>query len=325
MSADSARALWLRPPGASAIVESTLAPLQPGELDVATRYSAVSRGTETLVYTGAVPPSEYARMRAPFQEGDLPGPVKHGYANVGVVKDGPSEWRDRIVFCLYPHQTRYRVPADAVIALPDDVPAERAILAANMETAVNALWDAAPGVGDRISVVGAGVIGALVAGLASTLAGVDVELIDIDTDKAFLGAALGVRFATPAEATPERDLVIHASANAAGLSTALSLAGFEATVLEMSWYGERDVAVPLGHAFHSQRLTLRSSQVGAVSPSHRSRWNHRRRLELAVALLADARYDALINADDPFDDLPTVMQRLIDPTDRTLCQRIRYF
>lgn len=325
MPADSARALWLHPPNDSTIVETTLAPLQPGELEVASHYSAVSRGTETLVYTGAVPPSEYARMRAPFQQGDLPGPVKHGYANVGVVEDGPHEWRGRTVFCLYPHQTRYRVPADAVIALPDDVPAERAILAANMETAVNALWDAAPGVGDRISVVGAGVIGALVAGLASTLAGVDVELIDIDTDKAFLGTALGVRFATPAQATPERDLVIHASASAAGLSSALALAGFEATVLEMSWYGERDVAVPLGHAFHSQRLTLRSSQVGAVSAGHRSRWTHRRRLELAVALLADARYDALINADDPFEDLPSVMQRLIDPTDRTLCQRIRYF
>jgi len=324
MSADSARALWLRPPHDSAIVEETLAPLQAGELEVASRYSAVSRGTETLVYAGAVPASEYARMRAPFQAGDLPGPVKHGYANVGVVEDGAAQWRGRTVFCLYPHQTRYRVPADAVIAVPADVPPERAILAANMETAVNALWDAAPGVGDRISVVGAGVIGALVAGLASTLAGADVELIDIDPDKAFLGDALGVRFAAPADATPNRDLVIHASASANGLSTALSLAGFEATVLEMSWYGDQEIAVPLGHAFHSQRLTLRSSQVGAVSPGHRPRWDHRRRLELAVALLADPRYDALINADDRFDSLPTVMQRLIDPADRTLCQRIRY-
>lgn len=324
MRSNSARAFWLYPPHASAIVDEILAPLQPGQLEVATRYSAVSRGTETLVYSGAVPASEYERMRAPFQAGDLPGPVKHGYANVGIVEDGPTEWIGRTVFCLYPHQTRYRVAADAVIELPDDVPAERAILAANMETAVNALWDAAAGPGDHISVVGAGVIGALVAGLAARLPGADVELIDTDPDKAFLGDALGVRFVAPDQARPDRDLVIHASASEAGLASALSLAGFEATVLEMSWYGTGQVCVPLGHAFHSQRLTLRSSQVGAVSPGRRARWTHQRRLALALALLADKRFDALIDAEADFDALPGVMQRLIEPADRTLCQRIRY-
>jgi len=320
-----ARALWLRPPHDCAIVAETLPDPGAHELTVRSRYSAVSRGTETLVYSGAVPASEYERMRAPFQAGNLPGPIKHGYANVGVVERGPDEWLGRTVFCLYPHQTRYVIDADAVIALPREVPAERAILAANMETAVNGLWDAGIGVGDRISVIGAGVIGALIAGLAAAVPGTDVELVDIDARKAFLGPALGVTFCAPEAARGDRDRVFNASASAAGLDTALTLAGFEASVLEMSWYGEQTVNVALGGAFHSQRLTLRSSQVGAVSPSRRAKRDHRSRLALALSLLADARFDALIEPEDaPFDTLPEVMRRLVQPDDSSLCQRIRY-
>jgi threonine dehydrogenase-like Zn-dependent dehydrogenase len=320
-----ARALWLRPPGEASIAEESLPAPGDGELLVRSLYSAVSRGTETLVYSGQVPASEYERMRAPFQQGTLPGPVKHGYANVGFVEQGPREWQGRKVFCLYPHQTRYVVAPSAVVALPDGVPAERAVLAANMETAVNALWDAGIGVGDRVSVVGAGVIGGLVAGLAAAIPGTTVELVDIDSRKAFLGPALGVRFVAPAEASGERDCAIHASASEAGLDTALALAGFEATVLEMSWYGEQPVKIALGGGFHSQRLTLRSSQVGAVSPSRRARLDHAARLKLAVSLLADARFDALIEPEDArFDSLPAVMRRLVQPQDPTLCQRIRY-
>lgn len=320
-----ARALWLRPPSEASIAEESLPAPADDELLVRSRYSAVSRGTETLVYSGQVPASEYERMRAPFQQGTLPGPVKHGYANVGVVEQGPREWLGREVFCLYPHQTRYVVASSAVVALPDDVPAERAVLAANMETAVNALWDAGIGVGDRVSVVGAGVIGGLVAGLAAAIPGTTVELVDIDSRKAFLGPALGVRFVAPVEASGERDCVIHASASEAGLNTALGLSGFEATVLEMSWYGEQPIKVALGGGFHSQRLTLRSSQVGAVSPSRRARLDHAARLKLAVSLLADARFDALIEPEDAlFESLPQVMQRLIQPKNPTLCQRIRY-
>ncbi|MES1925500.1 zinc-binding alcohol dehydrogenase [Salinisphaera sp. T31B1] len=324
MSQTTARAFWLRPPGESAILEESLCPIGDGEVEVRTRYTAVSRGTETLVYSGAVPESEYARMRAPFQAGELPGQVKHGYANVGDVTHGPDALLGRTVFCLYPHQTRYRVAAEAVIPLPESVPPERGVLAANMETALNALWDACAGPGDAITIVGAGVIGGLIAGLCAQLPGAQVELVDIDLHKACLGPALGVHFRTPEQASPGRDLVIHASATPAGLNTALSLAGFEATVLEMSWYGSRPIAVELGGAFHSQRLTLRSSQVGALSPSHRPRWDHRRRLAKALDLLADARFDALIDAEADFEDLPDVMQRLVDPADRTLCQRIRY-
>lgn len=324
MSENLARALWLCPPNQAEIRSETLPNRRDDELLLRTRYSAISRGTETLVYRGEVPPSEYARMQAPFQAGSLPGPVKHGYANVARVEDGPAEWRGRDVFCLYPHQTRYVVPIDAVIPLSDDVPAQRAVLASNMETAVNGLWDAGIGIGDRISVIGAGVIGALVAGLAARIPGTAVELVDIDPRKAALAEALGVAFRTPNTAARERDCVVHASASAAGLNSAIELAGFEATVLEMSWFGERSVTLDLGGSFHSQRLTIRSSQVGAVSPSRRPRLTHAQRLSIALGLLCDARFDALIETDADFDTLPEVMQRLASSEDNTLCQRIRY-
>ncbi|KEZ79036.1 zinc-dependent alcohol dehydrogenase [Salinisphaera hydrothermalis] len=324
MTADIARALWLVPPRHAELRTEFLATPGSDELRIRTCFSAISRGTETLVYDGAVPESEYQRMRAPFQAGELPGPVKHGYANVGVVEAGPAAWRGRYVFCLYPHQTHYVAPVDAVISVPVNVPPARAVLAANMETAVNALWDAGPRIGDRVSVVGAGVIGSLVAGLCARLPGVEVELVDIDSERARIATALGAVFAAPDRAQRGRDLVFHASASAAGLNTALDLAGTEAEVIELSWFGSHPTTVALGGAFHSQRLTLRASQVGTVSPARAARWDHGRRLALALELCADPRFDVLFAVDAAFDDLPAVMARLAESTDRTLCQRIVY-
>src|SRR5947199_2890959 len=158
-----ALAFWLREPGIGEIRQAPLREPGPGEVLVRTLHSGVSRGTETLVFRSGVPASQYAAMRAPFQEGDFPGPVKYGYLSVGVVEKGPPALLDRVVFCLYPHQTAYVVPASAVIPVPDDVPPMRAVLAGTVETAVNALWDAAPLVGARITVVGAGMAGCCVA------------------------------------------------------------------------------------------------------------------------------------------------------------------
>jgi len=212
-----AHAVWLRSPGRAEIRPAALPAPGAGEVLVRTRYSGVSRGTETLVFRGEVPPSQYPSMRAPFQEGDFPGPVKYGYLNVGVVEEGPSDLRGRTVFCLYPHQTAYVVPAGAVVALPDDVPARRAVLAGTVETAVNALWDAAPLVGDRVTVVGGGMVGCCVAALLTRFPGVHVQLVDVDRDRAAVAAALGAEFAPPDDAAGGRDLVVHASATAAGL------------------------------------------------------------------------------------------------------------
>ena len=284
----------------------------------------MSRGTETLVFRGQVPPSQYATMRAPFQSGQFPAPVAYGYLNVGVVEAGPAALRDRVVFCLFPHQTRYVVPAAAVVPVPAGVPADRAVLAGAMETAVNALWDAGPLVGDRITVIGAGMVGSCVAHLAARLPGADVELVDVDPGRAAVARRLGVRFAAPEDAATERDLVVHASASPAGLRRALELAGLEATVLELSWYGDRPVEVPLGEAFHARRLDLRSSQVGRVAPARRARRTPRDRLALALELLADPSLDVLVTGESRFEELPAVMPLLASGELPAICHRIRY-
>ena len=324
MHAANADAFWTLSPGHGEIRSQPLPPRDEDALLIRSHFSAVSRGTESLVFQGKVPESEYTRMRAPFQEGDFPGPVKYGYANVGVVEAGPAAWRGRDVFCLYPHQTRYVVPIEAVVPLPDDLPAARAILGANMETAINALWDAAPRIGDRITVIGAGVVGGLVAWLCRQIAGVRVQLLDIDADKAELAAALGVAFRHPQDAEGAQDVIIHASGSPAGLRSALPLAGYEAELIELSWFGQDDVTLPLGEAFHSQRLTLRASQVGGVSPARRARRSHSQRLQLALSLLRDARLDALIDGESDFADLPTTLARLSTAHRPGLCHRIRY-
>ncbi len=319
-----AEAFWVVSPQCGEIRPEALPDPHDGEVRVRALYSAVSRGTESLIWRGAVPQAEYTRMRAPFQRGDFPFPVKYGYASVGVVEAGDAALLGRTVFCLYPHQSRYVVPAAAVTPLPADLPSGRAVLAANMETAVNAVWDAQAGPGDRITVIGAGVVGALVAYLCARIPGAEVDLLDIDPAREALAHAFGCRFSHPEQARGERDLVIHASGHPAGLRSALGLAGPEATVLEMSWYGSQSVELPLGGAFHSRRLTLKSSQVGRLPPSRVPRWDTRRRLGLALELLRDQSLEALINDEGHFLELPLNMGRLACDPRGALCHRVQY-
>ena len=321
---DLARAFWVAAPGRGEIRSEALAPPAEDEVLVHTLYSGVSRGTEALVFGGRVPASEVDRMRAPFQAGDLPAPVKYGYASVGRVEEGPAGLHGRAIFCLYPHQTRYVVPLDAVHPLPAGVPPERAVLAANLETALNGLWDAGPAVGDRVAVVGAGTVGCLVAWLARGIRGCAVQLVDVDDGKRAAASALGVDFARPGQAARDADVVFHASGTADGLGEALELAAFEAKVVEMSWYGDAIVGAPLGAAFHSRRLTLVSSQVGSVAAPQRARWTVRRRMALALELLADPQLDVMISGESEFADLPEVMPKLCASTAGVLCHRIRY-
>ncbi len=325
MPGSEANAFWIVEPGRGELRQEALPVPAAGDVLVETLYSGVSRGTEALVYHGQVPPTEAERMRAPFQAGDFPGPVKYGYSNVGRVQWGPAELQGRAVFCLYPHQDRYVVPAEAVIPLPEEVPPERAVLAANLETAVNGVWDAAPGVGDRVTVIGAGVVGLLSAWLCDAVAGTRVRLLDVAPDKVPVARALGLDCISPEDATEaDADLVINASGQPQGLRQALELAGNEATIVEMSWFGSREVGLPLGQAFHSKRLTLRASQVGHIPPSRLPRWSHRRRLELALQLLSDSRLDALISGESPFRELPSAMPRLTGDDSGVLCHRLRY-
>lgn len=319
----TALAYWATAPGRGELRPVVLPAPGPGEVLVRALHSGVSRGTESLVAAGRVPESQWPVMRAPFQEGSFPFPVKYGYASVGRVAAGPAELVGREVFCLYPHQSAYVVPAAAVLPLPAGVPAARAVLAANLETALNALWDGAARPGERIHVIGAGMVGCLVAWLCARLPGADVTLCDILPGRAAMAAALGVPFASPDGLTGEADLVFHASGHAEGLRTALRLAGLEARIVELSWYGTGAVELPLGEGFHSRRLRLISSQVGLVAPALRPRWSHARRLAKALELLRDPRLEALITGTAELAALPDLLPRLhLDPG--ALCLRIDY-
>ena len=319
-----ARAFWVRSPGQGEIRSLVLPVPGPDEVLVRTLCSGISRGTETLVFRGEVPRSQYATMRAPFQEGDFPGPVKYGYLSVGVVELGPTALMGRTVFCLYPHQTAYVVPAAAVVVVPHSVPPERAVLSGTVETAVNALWDAPPLVGDRVSVVGAGMVGCCLAAVLARFPSVTVELIDVDVDRAAVAAKLGVGFATPQRAAGGRDLVYHCSATGAGLATSLGLLAPEGSVIELSWYGDREVSLPLGGSFHSGRLSIRASQVSTIAPARRNSRTFADRLALALDLLRDATFDALLSGESTFDQLPDVMADLAGGTRAALAHVITY-
>ena len=319
-----ASAFWLREPGAGEIRPVELAARGQDEVLVRTLRSGVSRGTESLVFMGRVPASQYDVMRAPFQDGEFPGPVKYGYLNVGVVEDGPDELVGRTVFCLHPHQTSYVVPASAVTVVPPDVPVARAVLAGIVETAVNALWDAAPLVGDRVAVVGAGTLGCCVARLLVRIPGVTVTLVDIDSTRADIASALGVGFALPGQAPGGLDLVVHTSATSAGLQQSLDLLAPEGTVIELSWYGDDETILRLGGSFHSGRLAVRASQVGTVSAARRGRRTTADRLALALDLLRDPAFDALLTGESPFEALPEVMARLASGDLPALCHSLTY-
>ncbi len=317
-------ALWYAAKGKADLRAAPLPALGDGLARVRTLWTAISRGTERLVFNGLVSGPERERMRAPLQEGEFPFPVKYGYCAVGTVEAGPAGLLGRTVFCLHPHQDVFDAPVAMLTPVPDAVPARRAALAANMETALNALWDSGAGPGDRVVVVGAGIVGLLVAYLAAGLPGAEVTLVDVDLSRAGIAGHLGCRFQKPLDAPGGADIVFHASAHPAGLACALACAGREASVVELSWYGDRMVDVPLGLAFHAERLRLVSSQVGQVSPSRRPRWTYARRLAKALELLADPRLDALITEEVAFADLAGALPRLLAPGAPGLGTAIRY-
>jgi len=320
----SIQALWYVGAGRAELRPESVAAPGAAEVRVRAMFGAISRGTERLVFEGRVPPSQYQRMRGPHMAGSFPYPAKYGYAMVGRVEEGPPALQDRIVFALHPHQSVFTVAADSVLTVPAQVPPARAVLAANMETALNALWDGAPGAADRIAVVGGGVVGLLVARLCARMPGTQVTVIDIAASREEMAHAVGAGFAVPAAAPQDCDLVFHASGTGAGLATALRIAGEEATIVELSWYGSGEVALPLGEAFHSRRLRLLASQVGQVAPSHRVRWTRARRLGAALDLLADPVLDGLLAPAVPFENLPERLAQIFGSQTDARCPLIRY-
>jgi len=322
-----AKALWYVGDGRADLREEAVAAPGSGEVRVRALHGAISRGTERLVAFGRVPASEYERMRAPLMAGAFPFPVKYGYATVGRVEAAGTLSQikpGQTVFALHPHQDEFIIPAAMAVPVPAAVPPARAVLAANMETALNGLWDGAPGPADRIAVVGGGIVGLLIARLCARMPAAEVTLVDIAPERAALARVLGSGFATPVEAPRDCDLVFHASASAQGLATALGLAGEEATIVELSWYGAGEVAVPLGEAFHSRRLRVVASQVGKIAPSHRPRWTHGRRLAAALALLDDPALDVLLAPAIEFGELPARLADVLASNGDARCPLIRY-
>jgi hypothetical protein len=324
LDSTTARQFWVRSPGQGEIVAADLPPMQEGEVMVRTLFSGVSRGTEAMVFRGEIPESQFEVMRAPFQDGDFPGPVKYGYSSVGEVIDGPTELIGEIVFCLYPHQDVYCVPSSAVHRLPVGLPAERAVLAANAETALNAIWDGTPGPGDQIVVIGGGVVGLLAAWICDGIPGTDVTLFDTNVQRAAVAEALGLSFVSTPPTDSNADLVLHTSGSPAGLQCALGIAGVEATIVDVSWYGTQAVPLALGEAFHSRRLTIRSSQVGRIPPHRSPRWDFTRRMRAALDLLGDPRLDILVSHEGDFETLPETMRGLSQNSTDVLCHRVRY-
>lgn len=319
-----AEAFWVVGPGKGEIRTVVLPAPGPQDVVVRTLATGVSRGSELLVWSGRVPEEAHARMRAPFQDGEFPGPVKYGYLNVGLVEEGPENLVGRTVFTLFPHQTRFVVPGAAVHPLPEGIPIERAVLAGTVETALNALWEASPLMGDRVAVVGAGMVGCAVARLLARFPAVEVVLVDVEPGRADTAARLGVDFSAPEDAPVGCDLVFHASATSAGLQRALDLLVPDGLVVDLSWYGDDVVQLCLGSAFHVRRLGIRASQVGTVSASRRDRRSRRDRLSLSLDLLQDEAFDALLTATSPFDELPDLMADLAASNERSLCHVISY-
>ena len=323
-TAGTATAYWTVGPEQGELRTEDLPAPGPGEALVRSLYSGISKGTEMVVHNARVPDCVADAMAAPHQEGSFPGPVKFGYLSVGVVEAGPDEWQGKTVFCLHPHQDRYVVPVTSLTEVPDGVPARRAVLTGTVETAVNALWEAGPRLGDRVAVIGAGLVGGMVAKLLAGFPLERLQLIDIDPAKRAFADTLGVEFSHPDDAAGDCDIVIHCSASQAGLERALQLVGDEGEIIEMSWYADRSVSLPLGEDFHARRLSIRASQVGVVARARRHRRTTADRLNLAVSLLRDPVFEAFLTGTSRFEELPDVVQRLSDGTLDALCHVIEY-
>ncbi|GHC69123.1 zinc-dependent alcohol dehydrogenase [Limoniibacter endophyticus] len=318
-----ASALWLEKPGEAALRQEHLPQPADDQIVLRSRFGAISRGTEALVFKGQVPESEWQRMECLHQDGDFGFPVKYGYCLVGEIEAGPHDMIGKRGFCLHPHQTRALLKVETFHPIPEAVPSRRAVLAANMETALNIVWDAGIATGTRLCVFGAGVVGLLVARIAAKIPGVQVTMVDIDDAKQEIAEAFGCRFANADTLSGEFDVLVNVSASGEALQLAIDNAALEAKIVEASWYGEKTVELRLGGPFHSKRLSIISSQVGLVAASRRGQVDAKRRMQIALSLLDDPLLDLLFSGETPFDALPA-RYGVILADKSTLCHRVIY-
>lgn len=302
------RELWFEAPRAARLRDAAPLVAGPGEIVARAIASGISRGTELLLYRGEGP--------TPFDPsmGAATYPCRYGYAWVGEVTsagDGAGLGIGQRIFALAPHGDEHRADARSVRAIPDGIPATRATLAANLETGVNAAWDARVGLGDRALVVGGGVVG-LACALAAARSGADVTVVEPAGHRRDAALAIGAAraVATDGELDGRFDVVFEVTGRPESLTSAIERAADEARVVIASFYGARIAPVPLGDAFHRRRLSLVSSQVSRIPPERAARWDHARRFELVLALLQDARLDAMIDPPRPFERAAEVYAEL---------------
>jgi 2-desacetyl-2-hydroxyethyl bacteriochlorophyllide A dehydrogenase len=324
-----ARALWFTAPRTAELRPERVPPPAPGEVRVKTIASAISHGTEMLVYRGEVPTD--LPLDLPTLAGDFSFPIKYGYASVGRVLDAGVEHLspDDLVFVHHPHQEAFVVPADLPVRLPEGLDPTVGLFFANLETALNVVHDTPLRLGETALVFGQGVVGLLVTQLVKR-AGADRVLavdpiqkrrnlaLDAGADEAFEpGEDLHQRVL---EATAGRgaDVAVEASSSGAALQAAVDAVATEGTVVVASWYGTKPVSLSLGGHFHRGRVRLRSSQVGRMNPELGSRWDRARRTETVHGLLPRLRLKGLISHQIPFEKAPEAYRLVDESSDETV-------
>jgi len=288
-----------------------------GEVRIQTLFSGISHGSEMMVYRGEIPADLSLDATLPSLQGNFSFPIKYGYASTGRIIDvgegvNGLEAGD-LVFAFNPHETCYTVPATVVIKLPEGLDPKHGIFAANVETALNALLDAAPRLGERAVIIGQGVVGLLITQLVRKAGASLIVTSDMYAKRRALSQKAGANLVVdPAtESLDDRvyemtggagaDVVIEVSGEPRALNDAIKITAQEGRVVVVSWYGTKRADLALGSDFHRKRLTLRSSQVSNLDPSLAPRWTIARRRQLAASYLSELLLEELISNVVPFE------------------------
>jgi 2-desacetyl-2-hydroxyethyl bacteriochlorophyllide A dehydrogenase len=294
------RSLYFTAPHTIDVREEPLPALAAGQVLAQTLCSAISPGTEMLVYRGQVPTEMAVDETIAALGGQFRFPLKYGYSAVGrVLELGPgvdSAWQGRTVFAFNPHESHVIADIAQLFPLPDDVDAETALFLPNMETAVNFLLDGAPLIGERVAVLGQGVVGLLTTALLARCPLANLTTFDHYPLRRETSLALGAHVSLSPESSPalQADLTYELSGSPAALDAAIALTGFDGRIVVGSWYGQKRAALDLGGRFHRSRIRLISSQVSTLTPALSGRWDKARRLQVAWAMLRAVRPGRLI-------------------------------
>lgn len=328
MSETRASQLWFTAPFSVEVREVTLPAPAADEVVVRTRYSAVSAGTELLLYRGQMPGSMSLDATLSSLQQSSGYPLQYGYACVGEVqqtgRDVDPDWQGRQVFSFQPHASHFLATTDQLIAVPDDLSAQAAVFLPNMETAVNLVQDGQPLIGERVVVLGQGIVGLLLSGLLARFPLADLAAVEGQPDRQDLARTFGVKDVySPDEATravasssdgypamADADLIYEVSGQPEALNLAIALSGFASRIVIGSWYGSKRVPIDLGGKAHRNRLQLITSQVSTLAPGLSGRWDKQRRYHLAWDMIRATDTAQLITHNLPLEEAEWLYKQL---------------